>query len=344
MKTICLYTRSTLAIGIIVILDNIKKALPNVEIPIVTNIDEAIKYDVVIPYAILEANDLMKKDRAKCHLSLMVDAISLIDISQYKYFVNKNILSIKEQYSDLLRYYYHSYLERKIFKAYDNVVLVSYGDKSYFENKCGIRQYAHKISVIQNGVNLPTQFKRPRRSDGKIVLGFLRSWGAGQAPVHREERCFLEYVWKEVQRLNSNIILKMCGRGMSQQQKDYFKRYQNVEGIGEVSDLKDYFDQIDINIMIMPKHGGILNKILDGFAYKCPTIGEPHNFWAFKDIPDCYYTYSNAQSLVRAVEHIMHNHDEVQRKVDMAYEYMKVNHDWDVNYKLLQKMVAKLIQ
>lgn len=343
MRTICLYTRDPNPVGIKIILENIQKKIKDVAIPIVTDINDAVKYDVVLPYGLLEPIDLLHKDSKKCRLSLMVDATSLINLSQFRYYRNKKILSFKDRYIELLRYWHHIRLEKKVFKVYDDVILVSYGDKRYFEGVKGISKYASKISVIQNGVALPKEPKKPRKDDGKIVLGFLRSWGNEDEPIHNEEKCFLEYIWKEVQRVNSNIQIKFCGKGMSKMQIDYCKQYNNVICIGEVENLADYFDQIDINIMIMPKHGGILNKMLDGFAYKCPTIGEPHNFYAFNNLPDCYYTYSDANSLIDSINRITNNKEEVEKKLELASEYVKANHNWDVNYEVMANKLLMLL-
>lgn len=342
MKSICLYTRNTRPTGIKVILENIRISMNGLNMPIVNNISDAVEFDNVLPYGLLEAIDLLNTDKSKCCISLMIDATSLIDISQFKYFKEKGILSYREKYIELIRYYYHSWLEKKVFKNYNDIVIVSYSDKEYFSKKfAGI--FDDKLMVVQNGVDLPRFFKRNRVNDGKIVLGFLNSWGDGTGKVPREIRCFLEYVWTDVQKINHNIILKMFGRGMSSKQKEYFKKYDKVIGVGDTKSLNDYFNQIDINLIIVPKHAGILNKMLDGFAYKCPTICEPHNVKAFKALPDCYYTYSDASSLVASVMRIMHNYNEALEKSEIAYKYIESHHNWRRNYEPLSKKIMGLL-
>ncbi|WP_077154577.1 glycosyltransferase [Bacteroides bouchesdurhonensis] len=341
MKTLCFYSRDLKPTGIRVIFENIQKKFPSVDIPMIDNIDEAMNYDIILPYGLLEPIDVMKRDKSKCQLSLMVDAISLIDLSQYHYFKGKKILSFKDRNIDYLRYIQDRFLEKLVFNRYKRVMLVSYSDKSYFDRIIG-KNASNKIMVIQNGVNLPSVSKAERIKDGKIILGFLSSWNSGI--VGREKRCFLEYVWKNVVKMNPNIELRICGRGMNQFQKDYFGKYENIKCIGEVKDLKEYFDQIDINLMIMPKHAGILNKMLDGFAYKCPTIGEPHNFWAFKDIPDCFYTYTDAESLIKAIDEIISKPEEASMKVDLLYNYVKEYHNWDENYNSLKNYILELLR
>lgn len=345
MKSICLFTYDTKVTGIKIILQNIQKKLGDIALPIETDIEKAIEYDVVIPYGILPCYDLMKKDKSKCTLALMVDAESLTNISKYHYLVGKKkTVPFKERYIDLFRYYYHTLQERKIFQAYKKIMLVSYYDKKYYEDKCGIKYNAGKIIVVPNGVDLPAESKKERPQDGKIVLGFLSEWWSSNGDLTSERKSFLEYVWKEAYKMNPNMKLLMCGRGMTEQQKKYFKQYPNVEGIGEVESLSTFFDQIDASIIVNVKHAGILNKALDSFAYKCPVVGEPHNFWAFKDLPDCFYTYTDGRTLAESAKNIADKRDEVKQKTETAYQYIQEYHNWSKNYTCLADEIEKLIK
>ncbi len=343
MKTVCFYTRNVRASGIRVILDNLKKKIDGIDIPIVTSIAQALRFDVIIPYGILESIDVYKANKEKCQLSLLIDAESLIDISQFHFFKGKKIVPFKSKMKELLRYFYHIRLERILFKNYKDIVLVSYGDKRYYEAKNGVNKYSYKIRIVQNGVDLPSTPKKIREKDGRIVLGFLSGWGDGNAPAGDDIKCFLEYVWRDAYRINPNLVLKLCGRGMSDIQKEYFRNYPNVYGIGEVKDLSDYFNQIDINLMIMPKHAGILNKMLDGFAYKCPTLCEPHNVLAFQNLPRCFYTYNDAETLVAAAEAIVSNSAEASNRTKLAFEYVRTYHNWDKNYDELASYLRSFL-
>ena len=344
MKSICLFSYDIKVTGIKIILNNIQKKLGAINLPIETDLEKALQYDVVLPYGILPCYDLLKRDKSKCTLALMVDAESLTNISKYRYLVGKTkTVPFKERYMDLLRYYFHTWQERKIFEAYDKIMLVSYYDKHYYEEKCGTKKNAHKIIVVPNGVNLPASPKKEHSTDGPFVLGFLSEWWSGDGDLTSERKSFLEYVWKEAYRENPNMKLLMCGRGMTERQKEYFKQYPNVEGIGEVESLNTFFDQIDASIIVNVKHAGILNKALDSFAYQCPVIGEPHNFWAFKDIPDCFYLYTDGKSLAESVKSIKENKEEVDKKIERAYKYIQEYHDWDKNYSVLCDEIEKLI-
>lgn len=344
MKTICIYSHDVRATGIKVIIKNIQKKLTGVDIHVESNINKALEYDVILPYGVLASYDVYSKDKSKCTLSLMVDAESLTNISKFHYLVNKRrVVPFKERYKELLRYFYHLYMERKIFRTYKKILLVSYYDKSYFEKSLLTSKYADKIVVVPNGVNIPNEKKSKRKQDESIVLGFLSEWWNASGDLTYERKCFLEYVWKDAVRVNPNLKLVMCGRGMSEKQKDLFKKYPNVVGIGEVEDLIDFYNQIDASIIVNVKHAGILNKALDSFAYKCPLIGEDHNFWAFKNIPNCYYTYTDGKSLAESAERIVEDEKETENKVDKAYKYVVENHNWDNNYKPLISIIERIL-
>lgn len=345
MKTICLYSRDIRATGIRVILDNIRKNISDVDIQVESNIENALKYDIILPYGILASYDIYKRDKSKCLLSLMVDAESLTNISKFRYLVTKiRIVPFLERYKELLRYFLHIYMEHKIFKVYKKIMLVSYYDKSYFENNIVTKRFASKIIVVPNGVNTPNKTISHISKTNQIVLGFLSEWWNANGDLTYERKCFLEYVWKDAIKINPNMKLIMCGRGMSDLQKEIFKTYPNVEAIGEVDDLMDFYNQIDASIIVNVKHAGILNKVLDSFAYKCPVIGEPHNFWAFKDLPNCFYTYTDGKTLVESAKNIVERKDEVKRKTELAYQYIQEYHSWGKNYSCLIDEIRKLIK
>lgn len=343
MKTICIYTTDSKPMGIKVILDHLQKESNTLKIDVVTRIEDAIRYDVVLPYGIQASFDLIQKDKSKCALSLVVDATSSINISMFHYFKGKKIISHKERLGALVRYFYHLYQEWRILKTFSHVMLVSYYDKHYYETCKLTKKYSDKIIVSQNGVEIPKQLKTPRGKSEKVVLGFIRSWESGvDRLVPSEIECFLEYVWKEVTKINPNVELKLYGFGMTDRQKEFLSKFKNVFPVGSVNDLNDYFDQIDINLMIMPKKGGLLNKLLDGFAYKCPSIAEPQNLWAFKNLPDCCYTYTDAESLVSVINEIRNNPKEAHNRVESAYLYVKEYHDWSKNYRPLVEIIQSL--
>lgn len=344
MKTICIYSHDVKATGIKVIIKNIQKNLEGVDIQVESDINKALEYDVILPYGVLASYDVYKRDKSKCSLSLMVDAESLTNISKFHYLVNKSrVVPFKERYKELLRYFLHLYMEHRIFKSYEKILLVSYYDKTYFEKNILTKYYADKIVVVPNGVIIPAKKKNQREKDNFIVLGFLSEWWNANNDLTYERKCFLEYVWKDAVKANPKLKLVMCGRGMSEKQKEIFKKYPNVEGIGEVDDLNEFYDQIDASIIINVKHAGILNKALDSFAYKCPLIGEKHNFWAFKNIPKCFYTYSDGYSLAESAKIIVENKKEVSEKVEKAFRYIKDYHNWDNNYKPLVNIIRQLL-
>ena len=344
MKTICLYSHDVRATGIKVILNNIQKKIPGISIPVDSDINKAMGYDIILPYGVLASYDVYKRDKSKCSLSLMVDAESLTNISKFRYLVNKSrVVPFKERYKELLRYFLHLYMEYKIFKSFKKILLVSYYDKKYFEKKLATKKYADKIIVVPNGVIIPNEVKNQRKKDDSIILGFLSEWWSANGDLTYERKCFLEYVWKDAVKANPKLKLVMCGRGMSDRQKEIFKNYPNVIGIGEVDELIDFYNQIDASIIVNVKHAGILNKALDSFAYKCPLIGEKHNFWAFKNIPECFYIYKDGKSLAESAMRIVMNEKEANEKVEKAYHYVVDYHNWDNNYRPLVRIIEQLV-
>lgn len=67
----------------------------------------------------------------------------------------------------------------------------------------------------------------------------------------------------------------------------------------------------------------------------------PANLLAFKDLPDCCYTYSNTKSFMDAINAIRNSPTVASKKSELAYEYIKQHCDWDNNYRFIKDLITE---
>ena len=92
----------------------------------------------------------------------------------------------------------------------------------------------------------------------------------------------------------------------------------------------------------MIKECGIINRVLDGFAFKVPVLTRPQSLLAFKDFPNCCYQYTDADSFMKAVNEIRNNRESAKIKTEKAYQFVKDRHDWTTNYKKLKDIIEEI--
>ena len=325
--------------GVKVIVEHLRQVMQDLHV--VHNINETDKYDIVIPYGIIQAKAIVKYGRKEKTCALMVDALSLGMISDFRRMSLYVFIPFKFKIKLLARYFAYLYREYVCLKNYEHVMLVSAYDKSYFARHPLFKRYADKIVVIPNGIDINDIMpsKRLTPSDGVVRIGCLSAWNDS---AFYTLRIFLEDIWSKAQKKDDNMRLVVAGTKLTPQKEAILKQYDNVEVMGFVESLDDFFDNIDISLITFLKKCGILNKVLDSFAYEVPVLGRPQNFGAFENIPDCYYTYNDKDSFFSAIKQITSNPTEVQTKVKMAKDYIRENHSWEKNYKTLGRVINKL--
>lgn len=290
----------------------------------------------VYPYGILEAKAVLDAKRFKTGLALLIDAYSLGEYSNFKKMWNKRYIPFSYRLKGLLRSIKFLLLERQIFKAYDRIMLVSYGDKSYYERHQLFKKYANKICVVPNGVILP-QYPNYHtiQKEGVLRIGCLSPWGG---PSFYTLQYFLNEIWCKMPD-HDGLELVVAGWGLSPEKKAYIENYPNTRVIGSVEKLEDFYSNIDVSLVTMLKKCGIINRVLDGLSFEVPVLTRPESLLAFKDLPDCYYTYETAESFAASVNSIRNNYEEAIAKTKVAKEYILQNHDWDINYQNINRIL-----
>lgn len=326
---IYIYSKQASAHGIAVIINNLKCALDSKRIncEIINTLNINIHGDdLVISYGIKEAIEVIEAG-LPAKVTILADAVSAGSLNKIKfYFQHRHFLHYDFFYC-IYEYLKYSYYEKRACKKYEKLILVSKKDIQYLCEISG--EPISKFICVANGVDIRDSIK-PKSQSSKLRLGLLASWGAPQ--TFQESSWFVKEYFTKFHRSHPNVILKLIGRG------SYIHKLKGIPGvevIGPVESLNDAFAGIDVFIGANPKGCGVLNRCLDAMSLKTPILALPACFSGIPESDSLYFTFTDYNSFCRQINYIKEHHEETQRKVIDAYNYVLRNNNWQNNYNQL---------
>jgi glycosyltransferase involved in cell wall biosynthesis len=292
--------------------------------------DDIAPGEQVIPVGIIAGLKLMRSPVPKKAVFL-IDSTVLALWSGLKFQLRRGKIFHAGTFRLFLRLMKYIPLEWRVVRAYEHVFVVSPFDAGFLKSRFRIRH----VEAILNGVALPE-----RRSVVKkpfdFSMGILSYWGAG---AFEDVDWFIQQYYPRLKRLFPGLRLIAAGRNASEELRSYFKK-NGVEFLGEVGDLHEFFSRIDFYITTLRQESGILNKVLDAFAYEKVVVGLEGNMHAFAGLKNGYLTYRNFDELVKAIECIRDHPDRISEMTGNARQYIISNHDWDHNYQHFYDLLA----
>lgn len=318
--------------GISKIIDNIIPVFKTIK---VVNSLEGITENnkEIVPVGTVAAYFYLKK-YSEGGVAFIIDAYSLgyLSISKF-YFRRGNILN-KYFIGAALRYVKYYFIEKRIIKRFDKIIVVSEHDADYLRKNFK----TNKVAVVANGVD-PVDQTKSQSKDFDFTFGILSYWGAGSL---KDVNWFIEDYMPKLRLRYPNIKLVTAGRAADDTTLRYFKEH-GVDHMGEVEDLWQFFNRIDIYITTLRKECGILNKVLDAMMHKKIVVGLEHNMYAFKNLKNGFYTYKNIDELYEVIDEIIAEPYQ-KEKIENAHSYLLENHDWVKNYSRLKEMIDDYIK
>ncbi len=306
--------------GYSIIIKNLLEHIPNARLE--TRLEEIEEDDIVIPLGVVASYNLL---RSGLHfkISFLVDSPTLNFKSKIEFNIMRKMFG-RELLGALLRYIKYSYIERKIVRYAEKIIMVSSYDKSYLMDKYKV----DKFYSIPNGVTFPERIKH-KEDPFKPTLGLLYYWGV-QNSIDDIDWFVKEYL-PEIRRVFPDVQLLAAGRGANQTALKYFSDH-DISFIGPIDDLNDFFSRIDVFVTTVRKKCGILNKVLDAIAHEKIVIALEGNMLAFENLEDGYYSYNTLESFIENLERIRLTPTNSQKLVRNALDYTRKNHDWKINY------------
>lgn len=330
MRNIVIYNINT-SPGVRVIIDNLVKAFTSKGICIEERANCDDPDALYIPYGIKASYDCLKNKRTVI-MDLMVDYLSYGCKNRAISLLRNGYVLSKEFWMEIACFILYRYKEKKVLKGIDSHMLVSYNDilkmKSLYNNT--------KFYCVPNGCNLPRTIQ-PKTSSSKIRLGILSMWTEGTLA---DVRWFIENYLPLIEEKIPNIELYIAGKCENEKIESYFNSV-NVNYLGWVDSLDDFFSSIDIYIATVPKGCGILNKVLDAFAHQTYCIGHKNSFSGFYGLENGYRVCSSVDDYIRALKAFREERDYVNMCISNSYKYIMKHNNWENNYNVFVKNIIK---
>jgi glycosyltransferase involved in cell wall biosynthesis len=300
---------------------------------VISTLENRTMSDYIIPVGIV-ASDIYLKSPFRKRISFLVDSTVLGLLSGLKFYFRRKDIFNKQFLRIMLRLLKYLPLEWRIVRSYKKIIVVSPYDAAFIQSTFKV----HNTEVIMNGADIPTH-EQVRAEKFSYTLGILSYWGVG---AFHDVNWFIEDYLPKLRKIFPTLRLVTAGRGASVELVDYFAK-NGVEHMGEVEDLNDFFNNIDIYITTLRQECGILNKVLDAFAHKKIVVGLKGNMFAFSKLANGFFTYTSLRELEEVIRTIEKHPDIVKQMTQNAYQYILKEHHWRKNYSQLRSIVDSTV-
>jgi glycosyltransferase involved in cell wall biosynthesis len=330
---IYIYYPATNSFGVNVIIEKFIEVCnkENVHCKYITDLNEVSISDVIIPYGVDCAVELIDKGY-DTKLCFMIDALTLGYLNKIKFYCTHNMMFQYDFFRSIYVYFKDILKEVKVIKNYDKVMLVSQTDIEYLKK---LSNHNVKYICIPNGAEIVRC--TPKESSDHLRLGILSSWN--ERVSYRENDWFIQCIYKQYYKEHPDTVLYIAGRGKFAE--NYIGK-PGIKYIGEVDDLDEFFINLDVFIAANPKGCGILNRVLDAFRYKTIVLGYDKSFSGFQYMRDSYFSFRDYESFENELDFIKNNVTIVDKYIENAYEYIMKYNNWEKNYHYLISQIDKL--
>lgn len=296
--------------------------------------------------AYLKARELNKKENFDIVWSIMANYAGFAALL-FK-FLNKDkkfILTLQE--GDPIEYierktFFVRYFFNQIFKKADKIQVIS----NFLKDWALSKNKNASVLVVPNGVDV-NSFDRETDSST------LEEKNEGEIRLITTSRLVkkngIEFVIKALKDLDSKIKFTIIGKGELEESLKSLAKNLGIEsrveflGFIEQKEIVKYLKNSDI--FIRPSLSeGLGNSFIEAMVARVPVVATPVggivDFLVDKET-GYFVEVENVESIVKVVNYIINNKEEVEKVVDNAYKIAKNNYDWD---KISQKMDKEVFQ
>ena len=324
--------------GVRVIVDNLVSILKSKGYNALemNSLSECSNDDFIIPYGVKECYEVAKMGFRR-KFGLLVDAISLGYRNKILFYLRNRRVFTYDFFYSIYGYLRYSWMEKRVVKRYENLMLVSPVDIDYLRNR--VNNSNCKYHYIPNGAYFVTDLKKlnkPEQVLQCLTLGVLSPWVSRQ--TFQESYWFFKTIFPKYIKEHNGIKIIIAGRG---QRINAFRKMKNVEVLGEVKELSSFFNSIDVFMALSPKGCGILNRVLDAITYRVPVAGLSASFSGFPNSQNAFASFDNYESFCHVIEDL--KQPSFRQEIEQnAYIYAQKNNSWEDNYMKLADIIVNM--
>ncbi len=248
------------------------------------------------------------------------------------------ILYIGFQIRRILSYFKESYVLNK----FDDIIYLSKVDYNFVIKKYH-KVNKSKIHCISHATEIPKSIisRQSLTSNKFFMIGILTN--ISHYSYILTLKPLIENIFPKIYEKNKNIKLVIVGKNNSNFYLNKIIRKPFVEYKDYVTNLSEFYESIDASIYTVRKLNGILNRILESWAYNKLVFGYDYNFSAFTDaVEDIHFISSNSDDLLsNEIIKTSLNRDKIKQIENSSYELVKKHYNWDNQFVKFNEILSK---
>jgi sugar transferase (PEP-CTERM/EpsH1 system associated) len=264
--------------------------------------------------------------------------MDLIDVDSYKWKQYASLAPFWKSWVYRYEYRVLAAFERRIYREFDHVVLISEAEKGYFP----CPDESGRLNVVSNGVDL--EYFTPDFAANAVVSeapSIVFTGVMDYRPNIDGMKWFIDEVLSLVRAEIPNSKLFVVGARPAPAVLDW-SRLPGVTVTGFVEDVRDYLSAADVCIAPLKLARGVQNKVLEAMAMGRPVVATPEAFEgidaeAGRDI----LTGATAAEFAAAVVGLLRDPERADRIGKAARKSVAERYAWADNLAVLGEMFSK---
>lgn len=294
-------------------------------------------YDTIVPYTLRMSYSVMKKCKRNLqdynYACFLIDSMRLNASS-----IIRNLRFGKQYLIELLRYIKYIHDEGFVLNSSERVGYVSPVDVDYVKHT--YKTVKSRITCVPIGTNIYSTLPSIVENGRPLRIGVLA--GASEKTNSDNLFPFLDEAFPKIVEDHPDITFVIAGNVKSDKDVSHIKSQKNVVYLGFVDKLSDFYNQVDIIITTVKKECGVLNRILEAWAFGKPVIGFEKNFKGFE------YAKKNIDYLVAdqwndfcdLINGIASNEIDINSIARHANAMVQEYYTWEMSTRKLTEMIG----
>lgn len=234
----------------------------------------------------------------------------------------------------------YGYKEAVCLKYFNKVIYVSNVDYEFINR---VYKTIHsEVLCIPNCIDIPVNIPKITELDGNsIVFGCLTDFSHETIQDNLDE--LIDDIFPEIQKRLTNSKLIIAGKGAPEHLIKKIKSNPGITYLGYVKDLNDFYNQVHVVVTTVKKDCGIINRVLEAWAYKTLVMGYKNNFAAFIDAKNkCHFIEANsAIEFLTETQLLINNPEEYYSICNTCNSLVSTSYSWENRKQLILSVVNK---
>ena len=290
-----------------------------------------VSYTLIMSYTAIRR---CAKYLPDCDFScFLVDSMKLNACS-----VLKDLKFGKQYLLERLKLIKYSFEEKYVLNNVKSVGYVSPVDIKYV--KASYKNIKSKIFCIPNGTTIYSRNPPVISKNKPLRIGALA--GATEKTNRDNLFPFLDKAFPLIVKKHPEVSFVIAGNVKSENDVKHLKSVKNTVYLGFVDSLSDFYDNVDIIITTVKKECGVLNRVLEGWAYGKVVIGFEKNFRGFEFAQEGkdYIVANNWNDFEQIIDNIIKGIVDVNYIARHSNEMVYKSYSWEMSTNRLMKMIG----